>query len=483
MNKITKYLKIMRFMFIEDFRMQAAMIGKLQFFLFPVFIIFCVFVINVSSPILLENMPLSRVYFLLHTIIFLYGLGVGGFALFGERIAEERFGGINILLKTPTLQPVGFKGILLVFYIKDIILYLLLSIIPIIAGIGLSIPITSFKITSVLFLFVTITLSFMIGISFSFFLSTFYVRLRALFGVVLIAFLTVLIAGSVLGWFDISILLPSLLFQYTGNLLYLGLALVMILIFSFFAVAFLKIQSGKKSERYDPEIIRTMNKFTFMGSHSKYVAKEWLDLRRSGHLFPVLTVYIGPLIFLGITFWFLREVLSLPISFNVVFYAAMMGLFSVTIFSWLNINDSEFYQVLPVTVPKMIKVKLKLFALIAFTSSPLLLFILSMFFLELHLLWLALIVAFITTSYVVVLTAYLTGLRTNTYLFDATILGRFAAMIVPPLMIIIISSLAMSDNFLIAVSVIGVVCLLLVLGIVVFYKKIENRWEQEGFVI
>jgi hypothetical protein len=378
---------------------------------------------------------------------------------------------------------VGFRGILLVFYIKDVILYFLLSIIPIIAGIGLSIPITSFRITSVLFLFLTISLSFMLGISFSFFLSTLYVRLRSLFGIIMIAFLSLLIAGPILGWVEIDILIPSLMFQYTGDLLYLGLALLLIIFFSFFAVAFLKIQPNRKSERYDAEIIRTRDKFGFMGNHSKYIAKEWLDLKRSGHLFPVLTVFIGPLVFLAIAFWFLRAVLSIPISFNVVFYAAMMGLFSVTIFSWLNINDSEFYQVLPVTVPKMIKVKLRLFALIAFTISPIFLMILSLLFMEIHLLGLALIVAFITTSYVVVATAYLTGLRTNSYLFDATILGRFAMLTVPPLIAIIISSLAMPDNYAISVSVIGIVCMILILGIVVLYKNIERRWAREGFVI
>jgi hypothetical protein len=483
MNKTIKYWKIMKFMFKEDFRMQAAMIGRLQFLLFPIFIVFCAFVISISSTILLENMSLSRIYFLLHIIIFLYGLSVGGFAIFGEQIAEERFGGINILLKTPILQPVGFRGILLVFYLKDVILYFLLSIIPIITGIGLSLPLTSFRITSVLFLFLTISLSFMLGISFSFFLSTLYVRLRALFVIIMIAFLSIFIAGPVWGLVEIDILIPSLMFQYTGNLLYLCLALILILFFSFFAVAFLKIQLGRKSERYNSDIIKTRDKFGFTGAHSKYIAKEWLDLKRSGHLFPVLTVYIGPLVFLAIAFWFLRAVLSIPISFNVVFYATMMGLFSVTIFSWLNINDSEFYQVLPVTVPKMIKVKLKLFALIAFTISPIFLIILSLFFMELHLLGLALIVAFITTSYVVVTTAYLTGLRTNTYLFDATILGRFSAMIVPPLIIIIISSLAMPDNFVISISVIGIVCLILILGIVMLYKNIEKRWAKEGFVI
>jgi hypothetical protein len=385
MNIITKYLKIMKLMFKEDFRMQAAMIGRMQFLLFPVFIGFCAFVISASSTVLLENMSLDRVYFLLHIIIFVYGVSVGGFALFGEQIANERFGNINILLKTPIRQPIGFRGIFLVFYLKDVIFYFFFSIIPIIAGVGLSIPITSFRITSVLFLLLTISLTFMLGISFSFFLSTLYVRLRALFAIVFIAFISVFVAGPIFNWLDIEILIPSLTYQYTGNLLYLGLSLLFVFIFSAIAVGFLKIAPSRNSERYDAEIIKARKTFSFMGAHSKFVAKEWLDLRRSGHLAPVMSVYIGPLVFLALAFWFLRSVLSIPISFNLVFYSAMMGLFSVTIYSWLNINDSEFYQILPVSVPRLIRVKLKLFALIAFTTSPVFLLILSLFFWEWHL--------------------------------------------------------------------------------------------------
>lgn len=483
MNMVKKYLKIMKIMFIEDFRMQGAMIGRLQFLLFPIFIGFCAFVISASSTVLLENMSLTRIYFLLHIIIFIYGVSVGGFALFGEQIAQERFGNINILLRTPLLQPIGFRGVFLVFYLKDIIFYFLFSIIPIILGIGLSIPLTSFRVTSVMFLLLTISLTFLLGISFSFFLSTLYVRLRALFGVVFVAFISLIAAGPILGWIDIEFLIPSLIYQNTGNPIYLGLSLLMFLFFSAVAVGFLKIEYGRRSERYETEIMIAKQKFSFMGAQSKFIAKEWLDLRRSGHLAPVLSVYLGPLVFLALAFWFLKSVLSIPISFNIVFYSAMMGLFSVTIYSWLNINDSEFYQILPVSVPRLIKVKLRLFALIAFTTSPVFLVFLGLFFWEWHLLWLALLVTFISTSYVVVTTAYLTGLRTNSYLFDASILGRFAALIVPPLIILIIASMALSDNFLISTIVIGMVCLVLLLGIFILYKKIDKKWVKEGFVV
>lgn len=482
MSRMGKYLGIMRLMFIEDYRMQAAMIGRFQFLFFPVFIALFAFVIGISSVVILGNVSMDRIYLLLHITMLVYGLAVGGFALFGQQIAEERFGGITVLLSTPNRQPVGFRGLFLVFYIKDVIFYMLFSIIPIIAGVALSIPFSGFRVTSVLFLFLTITMSFMLGISFSFFLSSVYVRWKAVFGLILSCLATAVL-GALLGFYEIEFLMPALTFQLTGSPIHIGMTLLLIVFFSFFAVMFLKIEFGRDSERYLPEIIPTKEKFGFAHSHSTYMAKEWLDLRRSGHMAPVLGVYVLPLIFLAVTLWFLRSVIALPIHFNVVFYAGMMGLFSVTIYSWLTLGDSEFYQVLPVTVPKLIKVKLRLFGLFTYSISTVFLVVLSILNLELHLLWLAIMVAFVTSTYVVIATAYLTGLRTNTYLFDATVLARFSGMVLPPLIAIIIASLALTDNFLLSTVFIMLICGILILGILLLYRKIDERWEKEGFVM
>jgi high-affinity Fe2+/Pb2+ permease len=68
-------------------------------------------------------------------------------------------------------------------------------------------------------------------------------------------------------------------------------------------------------------------------------------------------------------------------------------------------------------------------------------------------------------------------------LFDASILGKFAGLIVPPLIVLIISSLAISDNFMISSIIIGIVSGILVLGIFVLYKKIDKKWVGEGFVV
>lgn len=484
MNKWIKSFKLLRFMLLEEYRLHKSMIGKFQFLFFPILIAIFAFVISISSSVLLLTMSTHQIYFILHSTMLVYGLGVGGFALFGEHIAERRFGQINLLLTTPTTHPIGFKNMFLIFYIKDIIYYLLFSIVPIIVGIGLSIPITAFKITSVLFLFLTITLSFLLGISFSFFLSSIYVRWRVIF-IILIGAVALAIVGSfITGLHYIEQLIPPLMFQYTMSPVYLSITIVLILTFSTIAVNLIKIQFGKKSRQYPAAIIQTKEKFRFTRKYSTYFAKEWLDIKRSKMLYPFMSAYIGPLIFIALIQWFLKAVLIFPISFNIIFYAALIGFFGVTIYGWLNITDTpDFYQVLPVTVSQLIKTKLLLLALFTSTISTVFLVILSILNSELHLLWLALIITFITTSYTVLVTAYLTGLRTNTYLFDPIILAKFAVMVIPPLIIIAIASFILSDYFIISGSLIGCLCVILVLSVVLLYRGIEKRWNKAAFRI
>lgn len=482
MNRWLKNLKIIRFMMLEEYRMQGAMIGKFQFLFFPVLIAIFALVISIFSKSLLQTMPIDRVYFILHIVILAYGISVGAFALFGEHIAERRFGQIDLLLTTPMLQPIDFRSIFSAFYVKDSIYYLLFSIVPIITGILLSIPITAFKVTSVLFLFLTITLSFLFGISFSFFMSSIYVRWRGIFIIMLASLLSIVLFGFTTKLYGIKDLIPSLALQYTKNPVYFCLSAISILVFSIIAIKFIKIEFGKRARRYSSEIALTKEMFGFMKEYSTFVAKEWLDMKRSGTFYPIIGAYIGPLIFLAFILWFLRTILVLPINFSIVFYAAMIGFFGMTIYSWLNVIDTpNFYDLLPVTVPRLIKTKLLLFFMLSYTVSSAFIVFLSIVNSEINLLFLALIVAFTTTSYTVIVTAHLTGLRTNVYLFDPKILLKFAAMVVPPLVIIAISSFKLSNSFDILGVIIVCVCAIMIFGMVLMYRGIKKRWGKATF--
>ncbi len=292
MNPVMKDLRIIRLMMSEERRMNAAMIGKAQFSLFPVMILLMAFVIGLSARQILNAMPMDQMYLILHSVIILYGLAVGGFALFGERIAQKRFGEVSLLLETPTIQPIDFRHLFLAFYVKDVIYYIAYSIIPLVAGIALTIPFTGFRVASVLFLLLTISLSFLLGISFSFLLSSLYVRWRTAFIATVTAVLLVIAGGYLSGQYSLSQLVPSIMLQRTGDPLYLLLSIVLVIAFSIVAVGTIKVRFGVHSQTYDSRLVLTAGKFRFSGSYSAFMAKEWIDLRRSGTLMPVIGAYV-----------------------------------------------------------------------------------------------------------------------------------------------------------------------------------------------
>jgi hypothetical protein len=482
LSNLKRDLKLIRLMLSEERRMNSAVIGKAQFLMFPVLILFMSLVIALSSTQLLRAMPMDQMYLILHSIILIYGLGVGGFALFGERMAERRVGEVTSLLEMPMIHPISFKEAFFAFYVKDIIYYMLYSIVPLIIGLALSIPLTGFRIVSVLFLLLTITVTFLLGISFSFFLSSMYVRWKAVFGAVVIAALAFFAGGFAGGFYDTTQFLPSIMLQRTADPLYLLISAALILLFSAVAILTIKVKLGKSSEKYVENLLQTVKKFSFAHSYSTLMAKDWIDLVRSRTLFPVVGAYLGPLAFLAIIFWFLGSVLQLPLHFNLIFYAGMIGFFGVSIYGWLNLLDTTaYFEVLPVKVTQLVRTKLMLFTIIAGIASTAFLIALAFLQAELDMLWISLLVAYSTTFYTVASTALLTGLRTNTYLFAAKTLGKFAAVVIPPLIALTILSLNYANSQLLSAAIILSLSGILALVAVFMYRRIEKRWGRESF--
>lgn len=478
-----QHVRLVRLMITEELRLNSGMIGRVQFLMFPLMILAFSFLLAVASPQLLRTTSLDDVYTILHSLILVYGLGVGSFALIGERMATRRFGEVTLLLQTPTLLPVRFRTLFLAFYVKDVIYYLVYTIAPLIGGMALSIPLTGFRVTSVLFLLLTLSLSFLIGISLSFALSSAYVRWKRAFGaiVAVLAAVTVLVWAG--GWGDLSQLLPSLMLQRTAGPLWLALSASVILTLSAAAVLTLQVRYGSDARSYEPGVLATAQRFRFAGGGRVFAAKEWIDLVRSRTLIPVASAYVGSLLFLALLFWFVEGMLQVRMPINLMFYSAMIGFFSVSIYGWLNLLDAPaFLEVLPVTVSEIVRAKLLLLSLFAIALSSAFLVGLSVARNETDLLPLALLVGYASTAYTVFGTAYLTGLRTNNYLFDPRILARFAAMCIPPLCALVLLSLNYGQGPSVVGPIIAGLSVLLLVGGGVLFRRIDRRWSRESFL-
>jgi hypothetical protein len=100
---------------------------------------------------------------------------------------------------------------------------------------------------------------------------------------------------------------------------------------------------------------------------------------------------------------------------------------------------------------------------------------------ETQLLWLALMVMFVTSLYMVLVLAYLTGLKTNTFLFDTSILAKFSAMSFLPDVCLAILSFSISTDW--TFAVLGLILVLSVMGAssLVLYRGIERKWGRASF--
>ena len=189
-----------------------------------------------------------------------------------------------------------------------------------------------------------------------------------------------------------------------------------------------------------------------------------------------------PLVFLSLSVWFLNNTLGVELRFDTVFYAGNVGFFGVMIYSWLNHMDiTEYYDTLPVTVPRLIKAKLIVFFLV--TAGITAFFVVLMAFIngEVWKLAVALPVAFSTSAYTVVATAYLTGLRTNTYLLNGPVIARFGLLTVPPLLAIAFLSLGYDLFPSLALQWIALVSAGMALLTVLLYGLIDGRWVGATF--
>src|SRR2546427_12977876 len=170
---------LLRLMLKEEFRVHASYSGQTMFVSFPFIITMFSLSIAVTSGQLFAYTPLPDAILLLHASVFLYGLSVGAFGFLGRQYLERTTGTRNYLVAMPGILPMRFRRTFLGMFVRDAIFYMVLLLVPATIGLVLSVPVTHFRLTSIGVLFGTALLSFLLGMSLSFFVSTVYMRSRA----------------------------------------------------------------------------------------------------------------------------------------------------------------------------------------------------------------------------------------------------------------------------------------------------------------
>jgi len=452
-------------MFKEEFRKNVEFAKARQMVLFPMLLALVTMVSTVGLQFLVgdsaaqttdtdaNSFTWQELRFALHLPLLMFSLGMGTFAFMGRDALVRRTATKNHLLASPALQPLPNSMAHFAYFVKDLVFYVLLILSPIIVGMGFGKGLDTFfgittplEYSSLPWTWFAMVVTLAQGLAISFLASALWMRGRpfTIFGPMVVVLLGIIIG---VGVFDIDMILIGLSIQTTKNLLIgvigFGLWLLLGYLSSLLIIDDFDVGVVEKGDLFKP----IYDKLSFLGRGKirLIVAKEFVDLFRSGSIKKMVVSYTIPLaVLLGMA-W-LIDFAEAPIPINLLSYAPFLGFFGFNFYSWLTILDSpEFMNGLPVRVPQLIRAKVLVYFLITSWISLIFIILMAWRLDEWASLPTSIVVMFANSIYIVALTAFLMGLRPNKAIFDASIMIWFWVGTVLPLLGLFLLSFTQGD--------------------------------------
>jgi len=466
----------------EEWRLHQSLIGPMGSAFFPGFIFVFTVALAVLVPMFLSGLCYSTLLLMFHVASVMYGLFVGSIGHIGEEIWSRRLGQINVILQLPQIHPLSFKRVMAIFYLKDALYYILYSYAPFTLGLAVAAPLAGIALGSVAQLCLTMVLTFMMGMSLSFLLSASAVRSRRAAGVIGLSVLGV----ASLVW-PLNVLTPGQLllplgYWYKPNPLLLVFSVAVTVTLSISAVTVIKERFEASQRRHRSSLLDVEPRFAFTGKLSSLVAKEWVELSRSGVMKQVVLGLAGTLLGVYFIIWLIETGLGFHFPFNVVSYSGFVGFMGVLTYSWITaMEHNESLNALPVSVDEVVEAKLVLYLILTAGISAGCVILISVARAELGLLALGLLVAGANAVYAGSVAARLTGLWTNTMFFDAKVISKFAAAVVPPLLVVESASLWIQVIGAPVVYTIAAVSLVQVAASILMLRGVRGKWRRVSF--
>ncbi|MDG1549417.1 MAG: hypothetical protein P8Q94_05145 [Candidatus Poseidoniaceae archaeon] len=462
---VSAFLATFKVMYKEEFRKNVEFAKARQMVLFPLLLALVTMVSTIGLQFLVgdsaaqtsetsvNSFTWQELRFGLHLPLLMFSLGMGTFAFMGRDALVRRTASKNHLLASPALQPLPNSMAHFAYFVKDLVFYVMLILSPIILGMGLGKGLdtlfgitTPLEYTSLPWTWFAMVVTLAQGLVLSFLASALWMRGRpfTIFGP-----LSVILFGIIVGVgaIDIEFILIGLQIQTEKNALIGFIGFVSCIGLGYFS-SMLIIDDFDVSVVEKGDLFRPMyGRLSFLGRGEIriIVAKEFVDLFRSGSIKKMIVSYTIPLaVLLGMA-W-LIDFAEAPIPINLLSYAPFLGFFGFNFYSWLTILDSpEFMNGLPVKVPQLIRAKVLVYFIITSWISLIFIILMAWRLDEWTSLPTSIIVMFANSIYIVALTAFLMGLRPNKAIFDASIMIWFWIGTVLPLLGLFLLSFTQGD--------------------------------------
>ncbi len=452
-------------MFREEWRIHAVLFGPAMFALLPALIGAMAFMGAFLVPVVNRALPAGDLAAIVHILFLLLGAMVGGFGLVGNEVMNRRFGQASFVAYAARALPLSEQRIFAAFVAKDTVYYLILWILPVIAGVALASPFIGLPPEAVLRLFLSLQLAFLAGLAGLFLATTVYGRSKGAFAGLAVAIVVAvgafsLASGALPPFPPLAVYRDFSWPVLAGTVAAIGVALaVSLLLF--------RPQSAG-GERRHPDRFTGLRRRLGRLPYPALGAKDLLDLWRSGG--GVGQVLFSLLLPLGLC-WFLLSLLApvLPSHGVLLLFAVLAGVLASTMYTWLTAFDTlGAYACLPVGVGDLIRSKLGLFALLQLVPAGV---VLGAALLSggTDVVLPALGLALGVSAWSVGVTVYLAGLSPNVLVYDPRVLLTYLAGVGLPVVVLVV--LGLLHPWL------GLLALVLIVPAVLVVRSGIRRWE------
>ena len=466
----------------EELRLHRSLVGGLGSALFPFMILFMTAICAFITPLIARNLNQSTLLLMLHVASLIYGFYVGGFGSMGEQIMTRRLGQVNMLLQLPQIYPISVKKVMAIFFVKDSLFYLVYTYVPMILGITIVAPYVGVSIFGILRLGVTTFLTFMIGMGLSFVGSAASTRSKIFGALAYLAILTIALLVFALNILKPQQVILPLAYWTDRSLVWPALSVILSIGLAATGSILMKERYEIKQTKVNNSLIRINARLKVIGALRPLVAKEWLELTRSSNMLPAIGGYTLNLLAIVFISWLFDYGFGIPISFNVVFFSALVGFMGVMTYSSLtSIENNEYMNMMPIGVDSLIKAKLVIYFILTSGVTAGYVILIGLLKGEIYLVPQSLVVAACTSIYVVAVTAYLTGLWTNTLFFGAKTILKFASMVIPPLTFIEIGTMILPFKTGLATWMIASASILGLVASGLLFTRLKKRWSNASF--
>jgi len=466
----------------EEIRLNTSFASGKGFYSFPILVMISGILAVTFTDEMIADMGYFEYLEILHISLMFYGVFAGSLAFFGNEFLERIFGYLGLIIGLPTTQPITQRKMTLLYFIKEFIFYTCFTLLPAFLGGLIGAYLNDIDLLSLTNFGISLAFSFLTGLSFAYLISSLY-RISWKTSV-LGGLATVIIYAISVQNISVTYSLEWYLSNDIIFLLYSSLTIFLISLTATLLVTDYYEQGPIRTIGYNDRLKEDIDKFSWAKKYSNptIISKERIDLQRSKTGTKMFFSFAFPLGFLTFMNWFIDKGLPIQVDFNTIFYAVMVGFFGTMIYSWLNTIDSPtFYSTLPVTVSDVIRARLVLFFTITWWIPLLFLTLIAYMSAEINLLPIGIIVMITVGMYIVNYTAWATGLRTNSALFDAVVFLKFFVISVPPMIAMTLLSLAISYSISTVLIALALICGILALFSIFFYNRIEVKWKNETF--